>query len=345
MKAKGKNSGPFLRGKRARYYCWIEGNLRSLGTDKPQVARRKYQEMLTDWREARERERSASAPPPPTVRQCLDAYLEASKGLKGCGHPNRVKAFEDFCTATGAAPLPWDRLSVDLVEAWVDTHPDWSPSTRRTKVNHLVAAFNFCVRRKRIGENPIKGIERPPFRRRKEMIGTVDEKTLLDAARGPFRSILLALRDTGARPSELCKATVKDYRDGRIVLLEHKEDAHVEERIIYLSAAVKADVERLIGDRKDGPIWRNARGRAWSPGVLYLRFWRFRRKNPGMGDGVFPYAFRHRFASDAINESDANPAMVARLLGHADMTMLMRHYFRENPEAAAKALEEIRKGK
>ena len=63
----------------------------------------------------------------------------------------------------------------------------------------------------------------------------------------------------------------------------------------------------------------------------------------GLKDAIFPYAYRGKFASDAINESDANPAMVARLLGHADMTMLMKHYFRENPEAAQKALAEIRK--
>jgi hypothetical protein len=34
---------------------------------------------------------------------------------------------------------------------------------------------------------------------------------------------------------------------------------------------------------------------------------------------------RHRFASDAINNADANPAVVAKLLSHAGMETLMKN--------------------
>ena len=40
-----------------------------------------------------------------------------------------------------------------------------------------------------------------------------------------------------------------------------------------------------------------------------------------------------KFSSDAINSSDANPALVAKLLGHQGLEILMKHYFTENPEA------------
>ena len=104
----------------------------------------------------------------------------------------------------------------------------------------------------------------------------------------------------------------------------------------------RLEVEKIIGDRTSGPIWRNTRGEAWTPDTIYCRFKRL-RKTLGLGEGVYPYSMRHRFASDAINESDANPAVVAKLLGHAGMETLMKNYFRENPEAAQKALAEIRR--
>ncbi len=129
-----------------------------------------------------------------------------------------------------------------------------------------------------------------------------------------------------------------------IVLEEHKEDEHVEYRTIHLPPALRSEVEALIGDRTTGFIWLNTRGEAWTPDTIYCRFKRLKEKL-NLGEGVYPYAMRHRFASDAINESDANPAVVARLLGHAGMETLMKNYFRENPEAAQKALAEIRKQK
>src|SRR5436189_215774 len=113
---KAKNSGPFLRGKRGIYYCWIEGHLKSLRTDRPKP---------------------------------------------------------------------------------------WSASTRRTYIDHVMSAFNYCVRRKKIKENPIHGIERPRSERRKQVISIDDERKVYEASKGSFRDILTVLRETGARPGEL----------------------------------------------------------------------------------------------------------------------------------------------
>lgn len=340
--AKGKNSGPFLRGKRGIYYCWIEGRLLSLGTDKPRLAEGVYRRKLIDLQRERELERERSAPRPLTVRECFGLYLEHARSFKS-GDRDRRQVLEDF--AAEAGPLPHDELTVDRVEAWVARHPGWSRSTARTRIKHLVAAFNFCVRRRRIAANPLAGIAKPRWERRKVVMGGDDQAAILAAARGPFRSILVALRETGARPSELCRAAVPDYRDGMIVLAVHKQDGSGGVRTIHLPPPVRAEVERLVEGRAAGPIWRNSRGDAWTPDTLYCRYKRLRRRLGLAGEGIYPYAERHRFASDAINESDANPAIVARLLGHANMDMLLKHYLHDNPEAARRAIEEIRRAR
>ena len=101
-------------------------------------------------------------------------------------------------------------------------------------------------------------------------------------------------------------------------------------------------VERLIGARSEGPIFVNPRGDngVWTPDTLYCRFKRLRKKL-GLGPGVFPYNLRSKFTSDAINNGNANPALIAKSLGHADLNMLLKHYLREDPDAVRRALEEV----
>jgi integrase len=341
---KPKNSGPFLRGKRGIYYCWIEGHLLSLRTDKPRVAQANYQEKLKDFRAAQGRTREAAAPAPLTVRECFDLYLEYAKRFDPATREARERILDAIAGQGGVGPLPHDLMTHDHLLGYLARNPDWSSSYLRLQINIATAAFNFCIKRKRIAANPLQGIEKPRWERRKQVISPADSDALRDAATGAFADIFTALRETGARPSELCRAEVRHYRDGMIVLDKHKEDRHVETRTIHLTPELRARVEALIGSRTEGPIWRNTWGRPWKPNAIYKRFVQLRERH-GLGDGVFPYAMRHRFASDAINESDANPAMVARLLGHANMDMLMRFYLHENPEAAQKALEEIRRKK
>jgi integrase len=327
------DSEPYWREARQCFYCWIDGRQKSLGKKK-QAAWTRYRELLAD-RSKLERGRWS-------VRQCLDYYLEHAAGFEQNTLRNRKQTFDNFCAEARVGNLSHVDLTVDHLEAWVKTHPEWSLSTRRTHINAIMAAFNHCVKRKKIGENPIHGIEKPRWERRKAIISADDQQTIYDASNGAFRAILTALRETGARPSELCRARVEDYRSGMIVLEEHKEDEHVEYRTIHLPPSLRLEVERLIEGRAGGYIWRNTRGEPWTPDTIYCRFKRMREKL-GLKDGIYPYAYRHRFASDAINESDANPAIVAKLLGHAGMEMLMKHYLHDNPEAAQRALAEIRR--
>jgi hypothetical protein len=51
--------------------------------------------------------------------------------------------------------------------------------------------------------------------------------------------------------------------------------------------------------------------------------------------------YRRTFASKAINQSNVNPALVATLLGHADLTMPLKHYLEADPEALRRAVADI----
>jgi len=326
------NSKPFWRESKGAYYCWIDGRQRSLGKKK-NAAWDRYRALIAD-RDAGKVTKDW------TVRQCLDHYLEHAQSMKPNTYRNREQVFARFYEEAKVGDLPWRALTVDHLEAWLQLHPDWSASMRRSVINYIMAAFNYCVGRKKIGENPLHGVRKPRWERRRENLSPHDERKVFEASKGTFRAILTVLRATGARPNELCSAWIEHYRDGVITLTEHKEDEAGKERTIYLTTESRDIVERLIGDRTDGPIFLNARNQAWTPDTLYCRFKRLRKKL-GLGEGVFPYALRHRFASSAINDGNANPALIAKALGHADLNMLLKHYLKEDPEAVLRALEGI----
>ncbi len=247
------NSSPFWRESKGAFYCWIDGHQRSLGKTR-RAADARYRELLAD------REKLA-ARRPWTVRECFDHYLEHAATLKPNSFRNRRQALDRFCAEAVVGRLPYYDLTVDHLEAWVRRHPGWSASMRRTCIDHVMAAFNHCLKRKKIRENPVLGVEKPRWERRKAVLGAEDERKVHEAAKGEFRDILTALRETGARPGELCSARVEHYAKGVITLSEHKEDASGEPRTIYLSDAIAALVERRIAGRAEGPIFLNDRGK------------------------------------------------------------------------------------
>jgi integrase len=328
-----KNSKPFLRGKKGRYYCWIDGRLLSLRTDKPRIAEARYRELLKEPQKARDGSKW-------TVKDCLDFYLAYSE-LDHEPHTlkQRRNHFRRFLAERPVGHLPWKRLTADDVEKWARSHPDWSISTKRAVYSQLLAAFNHCKNRNKISENPLHGLVRPPIVRRKAVLSPRDQQTLIENATDGLREILIVLRETGARPGELCGACVEDYKNGVITLVEHKTDDTGVDRIIYLSPLAGEIVEKLIGVRTTGHIFHNGWGGTFTPDTLYRRVHRLRVKL-GIKEGVFPYAFRSRFASDALNRRDSvNPAHVAQLLGHTDLTMLLKHYAREDPDALKRAVD------
>jgi len=69
-------------------------------------------------------------------------------------------------------------------------------------------------------------------------------------------------------------------------------------------------------------LFRNSRGNAWTSDALNCSCNRYRKR---LGFQVFPYIFRHTFATDAIVRG-VDLMTIATLMGHKDLTMLTRIY-------------------
>ena len=274
------------------------------------------------------------------MKQAIDAYLASATDLKPNSLRLRTSVFETLERETDLPEKPADEITPEDVEAWLATH-DWSASYRRSIINFLQTALNLQVRRGRLGRSPLRGMRKPAWGRREHVMSAADQERLIGAASGCFSDVLIALKETGARPSELCDARVENYEDGVIVLDIHKADDSGMPRLLYLSPAAREVVERLIGERTHGLIFRNSRGAAWTADTVFCRFKRLRTKL-GLKEGVFPYACRSRFITDAL-ERGIDPITVSELVGHKDMGMIRKHYARLGKAHLKKAAERATK--
>src|SRR4051794_34662626 len=169
---KPHNSEPFYRKSKEAWYCWIDGRQKSLGKKK-QAAQAKYRELIA----ARDREQGGTW----TVRECFDHYLDHAASMKANTLRNRKMILNAFCDEGKVGKLHCQAVTVDHLEAWLKLKKDWSSSYRRTAINSVMAAFNYCVKRRKIRENPIHGIVKPRWERRKQVLRPEDERKIYEA--------------------------------------------------------------------------------------------------------------------------------------------------------------------
>jgi integrase len=144
----------------------------------------------------------------------------------------------------------------------------------------------------------------------------------------PFREFVLALIETGCRPSEVARVTAAHFRPDLGVWLfdEHKTSRKTKRpRIVYLTPTLVDLTRRLAEKYTDGPLFRGPRGgRGFTRNNIRCRFRRLRAKLPHIPHFV-AYNFRHSFATRALLNR-VPLAEVAGLLGHADSSMVSRVY-------------------
>lgn len=227
---------------------------------------------------------------------------------------------------------------------YIRKHPKWKPSSVRTCVNRVHACLNWGVKQGLVSKNPISST--PGYKRegrnerRKGLITDTDKKKAEEYADDVFRPVLVALRETGARPSEICRARVEKVNLETSVMVVPNKTAHQTgnpERTIFLSAEVKEVITGLIGTRTEGFVFLNSFGKPWSCQSMKKR-WEVLRRETGVKGTLRTY--RRTSISSAINDANVNPAIVASLAGH-NLDVMMKHYLEVDPKAMLAAVASI----
>jgi len=220
----------------------------------------------------------------------------------------------------------------------------WSDGQVCLVTRTLQACLNWAVQVGLLKEHSLTSLKPPASGSRglECVITPEQEEDVLCATRGPLRDFCTVLRDTGARPGEICKAEAKHYDPSIQALVfqsadrdrrqRHKTARTGRARVIYLVGQSAEIVARLFNLFPTGPLFRAPRPRkkgpmkgqrwAWTDSHLGNALQRLRRKVK-VPHFIY-YSFRHTFAVRWLRQG--KPAIaLCEVLG-TSMKMLQRHY-------------------
>ncbi len=277
-------------------------------------------------------EPKGDAPEPPSPKDSivslLGAYLDWTEAHKSpATYALRRHFLASFVKFRGVKVLRPDRVTVDLVEAWLNAYPKWKASRRHATLC-VLAAFNWAVKRGKVARNPVAAIEVPAQTRVLAYLSADRRKVIFDATNdAAFRDVLTALAETGCRPGEISAVTAADVNLGAgvWVLRRHKTGEKTgKPRTVYLTDAMVALSKELTARNPAGPLFLNYRKRPWNKNSIRCRFRKLRARFPAFGHFT-AYSYRRAFVTDAL-ERGVDVVQVAELVGHAGTDMVMRHY-------------------
>jgi integrase/recombinase XerC/integrase/recombinase XerD len=184
-------------------------------------------------------------------------------------------------------------------------------------------------------DKPVFGIlEKPRVGRRDRVPTPAETERIMAQASPEFRLIYSALRQCGARPGELCRATIADVdRSNRVITLkEHKTARKTGQvRRIPIGRKLRDLLDQAIGDRADGPVFLSPAGRAWKVGNLSRTYSRL-RDQAGLPKDLVLYLARHECGTKICREKGIEYAR--RLLGHTNITTTQRYMHLDEKELA-----------
>ncbi|HEY3967358.1 MAG TPA: site-specific integrase [Planctomycetaceae bacterium] len=242
----------------------------------------------------------------------------------------RLKRFREAYNSRDLATLTPLEIDEHLAVAGMGM----SDSTKHHNVVALQRLQKFAIENKLI-ERPVFGkLEKPRVGRRDRVPTAAETAALLAQASPQFRLIYAALRQCGARPGELCRATIADVdRVNRVITLKEHKTAHKtgQARRIPIGKKLGELLDQAIGTRMIGPVFLCPSGRAWQVANLSRTYSRL-RDSAGLPRDLVLYLARHECGTKICREKGIEYAR--RLLGHTNISTTQRYMHLDEAELA-----------
>jgi len=316
---------PWYRAPRQTWFVEIEGKQVVLAKG-PKAATRK--EAWTAFNKLMER---VDVPDPNAQQYSVVAifgrFLAWTKKKKAPATYDQRKYFlKSFVNFKKVRTMRPERITVELVDDWLDAHPKWKNS-RRHAILCIRSAFHWAVKRKRLTTNPITNIDIPARGRVLRYLNKDQREAIFEATKAnSFKDLLTTLEQTGCRPGEASTVEAKhiNLELGVWVLPEHKTAKITgKPRTVFLNPVMLELSRTLMTKNPEGPIFLNHRKKPWNRNAIRCRFRACRKLFPDFGHFT-AYSYRRAFITDAL-VNGVEIAKVAELVG-TSIEMVMRHY-------------------
>jgi integrase len=238
-----------------------------------------------------------------------------------------------FCERFNARELA-TITPLEIDEHLADAGTGMSDRTRDHDAVALGRLQKFALDHKLLDKPVFGKLEKPRVGQR-DRVPTADETAaILSRASPEFRLIYSALRQCGARPGELCRATIADIdrAANAIVLRDHKTARKTgKPRRIPIGRKLGDLLAQAIGERHTGPIFLSPAGKGWSVQNLSRTYSRL-RDQAGLPRDLVLYLARHECGTKICREKGIEYAR--RLLGHANISTTQRYMHLDERELA-----------
>lgn len=260
-----------------------------------------------------------------TVNELVIKYLAWCKNHRA---PRSYEWYEghlnSFLKHTGIADLPALNIKPYHVIEWTDSRSTWGNTYKRGAIVAVQRVYNWAEEMGYIESTPLKKVKKPQAERREIYMEQSDYDTILGllSPNDPFYSLLQFVWYSGCRPQEA------RHIEPRHIQMEHErivfpvEESKGKKRIIYLQGIALDIIKRLMAEGREGKLFLNTRGDAWTKYSICNRFHRISKT---IGKRMFCYAARHGFATRKLVQGH-DYLTVATILGHTDGSMLSKVY-------------------
>ncbi|MCI0458328.1 MAG: site-specific integrase [Gemmataceae bacterium] len=319
-----------------QYTVTLEGKLHRLGPDKDE-AEKQFRFLLT------KHDLAEPVTANPTFAEVADQWLDFVQRTHDADRYRLCKArLNDFLAHLGGDIRVRD-LRPRHVEEWIKGKPGvTADGTRRLYKAMILACLNWAASGKvrLIATNPLRGkLELPEGGSRGgDAVWTPEVFQLVtENVNDRFADFLRALAWTGARPSTVRRVEARHYRPQLKLwdveeLYRGRASKRKSVRRIWLPPQMVALVERLGREYPEGPIFRNTKGKPYTPDVITMTMFKLRqrlkRRQPPvlLPEGLTVYGLRHTFATRFIVQHPDKLEYLRELLGHKDLKMIRKHY-------------------
>jgi integrase len=243
-------------------------------------------------------------------------------------HPKLPKSIED--------------IRAHHVAAWLDSHADWGLSNRRGAITSVKRLFRWAWIQGHVDVNHLQRMTRPKIQRRELILSPEQAETVMNAITDePFADYLLALRLTGARPSEVNEVQVEhvDFAT-KIIVMESKTTTTTgRKRVIPLCDEALRLFQRRCEGRSVGYVFQNTSGHPWTRNSTACRFRRLRLRL-GLGPELTADSFRHLFATEALARGIPEKWVWA-IMGHTESSRTGRQHYDHLMTWTAEMVEQV----
>ena len=233
--------------------------------------------------------------------------------------------------------LRMDRIMPAHVHRWFDAYSRTAPVGANAALGLLRQILDHAVTQNHITVNPARGLTPNPRSKRTRFLSR-EEIARLHASldrhaagrRGQQADIIRLLLLTGCRKNEIVRLKRREV-DGSCLRLE---DSKTGPRTVFLNQATRDIIGRRMTAASGEFLFPSPIDPA-RPISDDLTLWTSVRREAGIED-VRLHDLRHTYASQAVMQGLPLP-VVARLLGHREVTMTLRYAHASDWEVAAAA--------